>query len=202
MSEKEKVLSRTGKVWETVDIARWRVHPMTMDWFDRIKTYVGWDLADQARIVELRDCMDSDFPKVIQDFVQRLHSVLREWLNGLLDGAFDSEYIEGRAVLGQKLVGTDLTFEDMILLEGLTRRQLFEFAEKRLGDHPDALSSTMHTVDKALNLDLTLIYNTYLELRDAEMKRALLNQFLTVTGFSRTLYENLAEARGGNGEKR
>lgn len=194
---------------------------MTMDWFDRIKTYVGWDLTDQARIVELRDCMDSDFPKVIQDlgeqlvkfkdaqslmtnkrFVQRLHSVLREWLGGLLDGAFDSEYFEGRAMLGQKLAGADLTFEDMILLEGLTRRQLFELAKERLGDHPDVLSSTMHTVDKALNLDLTLIYNTYLELRDAEMKRALLNQFLTVTGFSRTLYENLAEARGGNGEKR
>lgn len=104
-------------------------------------------------------------------------------------------------MLGQKLAGADLTFEDMILLEGLTRRQLFELAKERLGSHPDVLSSTMHTVDKALNLDLTLIYSTYLELRDAEMKRALLNQFLTVTGFSRTLYENLAEARGGNGEK-
>ena len=222
MNEQEQqVLSKAGGVWGTIDIARRRVHPMTMDWFDRIKTYVGWDLADQARIVELRGCMDSDFPRVIQDlgeqlvkfknaqslmtnkrFVQRLHSVLREWLNGLLDGAFDQEYVKGRAMLGPKLAGADLTFQDMILLEGLTRRQLFEFAEERLGDNPDVLSSTMHTVDKALNLDLTLIYSTYLELRDAEMKRALLNQFLTVTGFSRTLYENLAEARGRNGEKR
>ena len=193
---------------------------MTMDWFDRIKVYVGWDVTDQARIAKLRGCMDSDFPAVVQDlseqlvkfkgtqslmankrFVQRLHSVLCEWLDGLLDGAFDKEYVKERAALGQKLAGADLTFEDMILLEGLTRRHLFEFAEERLGDHPDVLSSTMHTVDKALNLDLTLIYSTYLELRDAEMERALLNQFLAVTGFSRTLYENLAEARGGNGEK-
>ncbi|MCP4539760.1 MAG: hypothetical protein GY832_21695 [Chloroflexi bacterium] len=212
--------SRKGRVWETIDIARRRVHPMTMDWFDRIKTYVGWDLADQTRIAELRGCIDSDFSDMIQDlgeqlvkfkgtqslmtnkrFVRRFHSVLREWLNGLLDGTFDNEYVKKRAVFGQKLAGVDLTFEDMILLEQLTRKQLFRFAEERLGEHPDALSSTMHTLDKALNLDLTLIYSAYLEVRDAEMKRALLNQFLTVTGFSRTLYENLAEARGGNGEK-
>ncbi len=193
---------------------------MTMDWFDRIKTYVGWDLADQTRISELRNCMDSGFPDVIQDlgeqltkfkgtqslmtnnrFVRRLHSVLREWLNGLLDGTFDNEYIKKRVAFGQKLAEADLTFEDMILLEQMTRKQLFKLVEEKLGEHPGVLSSTMHTLDKALNMDLTLIYSAYLEVRDAEMKRALLNQFLTVTGFSRTLYENLAEARGGNGEK-
>jgi hypothetical protein len=192
---------------------------MTMGWFDRVKMYVGWDLADRARIAKLRRCMDSDLEQVVEDlgqqlvkfkgtqplmsnkrFVRRLHSVLDEWLSGLLDGTFDSEYVEGRLAFGQKLVETDLTFEDVILLEELTRRQLLEFAEESLGEHPAVLSSTMHTLDKALNLDLTLIYSAYLEARDAEMERALLNQFLTVTGFSRTLYENLAGARKGNVE--
>jgi hypothetical protein len=64
------------------------------------------------------------------------------------------------------------------------------------------LSSTMRTLDKALNLDLALIYSAYLEVRDAEMERTLLDRFLTVTGFSRTLYENLAGTRGwGNGSQ-
>lgn len=194
---------------------------MTMDWFDRVKMYVGWDLADRARIAELGRCMDSDFAEVIEDlgeqltefkgtqslmsnkrFVRRLHSVLREWLSGLLDGTFDDEYTKKRSAFGRKLVETDLTFKDVILLEELTRRQLLGFAKEGLGEHPDVLSSTMRTLDKAFNLDLTLIYSAYLEVRDAEMERALLKQFLTVTGFSRTLYENLANARGGNGEER
>jgi len=185
-----------------------------MAWFDKIKTCVGWDRADQTRIAELRRWLDSDVTEVIETlgkqlaqfkdtqplmanvrFVQRLHSVLHEWLMGLLDGTFDGEYIKERATFGRRLVEVDLTFEDVILLEELTRRQLLELARRRLGERPQMLSSTMRTLDKALNLDLTLIYSGYLQARDAEMERALLDRFLAITGFSRTLYENLAEAR-------
>lgn len=188
---------------------------MMMTWFDRIKMCVGWDLADRARIAKLRGCLDSDFTEVVEGlgrqlarfkgtqplmsnarFVQRLHSVLSEWLMGLLDGTFDGKYVKDRAAFGRKLVEIDLTFEDVILLEELTRRQLLDFAQEQLGEHPKLLSSTMQTLDKALNLDLALIYSVYLEVRDAEMERTLLDRFLRVTGFSRTLYENLAEARG------
>jgi len=191
---------------------------MMTTWFDKVKTCFGWNLADQARMAELHRCLDSDFTRVIEAlgrqlaqlkgtqplmgnarFVQRLHSVLREWLMGLFDGTFDDEYIKGRWTFGRKLVESDLMFEDVILLEGLARGQLFEFAQRRLGERPELLSSTMCTLDKALNLDLALIYNAYLEVRDAEMERALLDRFLAVTGFSRTLYENLVGARVWSG---
>ena len=115
---------------------------------------------------------------------------------GLFKGTFDGEHIEGRWEFGRKLVEIDMTFEDIILLEELARKQLFEFAQEELGECSQVLSSTMRTLDKALNLDLALIHSAYLETRDAEMERVLLDRFLTVTGFSRTLYENLAEARG------
>jgi hypothetical protein len=163
----------------------------------------------------LRSCIDSDLAGVVEDlgkqlanfkgtqslmsnrrFAQRLHGVLDEWLSGLLDGTFDEEYVRDREAFGRKLVDADLTFEDVILLEELTRSQLFGVARQRLSDRPQVLSSTMHTLDKAFNLDLSLIYSAYLEARDAEMERTLLDRFLTVTGFSRTLYENLAGARG------
>jgi hypothetical protein len=164
-----------------------------MAWFEKVKTCVGWDLADQARIAELQRCLDSDLTEMIEAlakqlsrfkgtqplmanarFVQRLHGVLREWLTGLLGGTFDWEHAEGRSTLGRKLVEIDLT---------------------SLGGHPQVLSSTMCTLDKALNLDLALIYSTYREVHDAQMERTLLDRFLAITGFSRTLYENLAEAR-------
>jgi hypothetical protein len=183
-------------------------------WFDKIKTCVGWDLVDRARIAKLRRSMDSDCTEIIEAlgkqlaqfkgvqslmtnarFVQRLHSVLREWLIGLLDGTFDEEYVKARWGFGQKLVEVDLSFEDIILLESLARRSLFELAQGELNERPQVLWATVSTLDKALCLDLILIYNGYLQAREAEMERTLLDQFLAITGFSRTLYENLAEAR-------
>jgi hypothetical protein len=183
-------------------------------WFDKIKTCVGWDLVDRARIAKLRRSMDSDCTEIIEAlgkqlaqfkgvqslmtnarFVQRLHSVLREWLIGLLDGTFDEEYVKARWGFGQKLVEVDLSFEDIILLESLARRSLFELAQGELNERPQVLWATVSTLDKALCLDLVLIYNGYLQAREAEMERTLLDQFLAITGFSRTLYENLAEAR-------
>ena len=193
---------------------------MTMNWFDRVKMCVGWNSADRERMAQLRRCMDSDFAGVIEDiseqlakfkgtqslmfnkrFARRLHGVLREWLSGLLDGTFDQEYVKERSTFGRKLLTTDLAFEDVILLEELTRRRLWALAEERLGECSDGLLPTMHTLDKAFNLDMTLIHDAYLKIRDAEMERVLLDRFLTVTGFSRTLYENLVGARGWNGEE-
>lgn len=192
---------------------------MVMAWFEKVKTCVGWDVADRARIAELQRCLDSDLTDVIEAlakqlsrfkgtqplmanarFVQRLHGVLREWLMGLFDGTFDWEYVKGRSTFGQKLLEMDMTFEDVILLEELARGQLFGLARRKLGERPQVLSSTMSTLDKALSLDLALIYSAYREIRDTEMERALLDRFLAITGFSRTLYENLAEARGWHGE--
>jgi len=208
-------VGQSGWVWGTIDEDRQEMWPVMMNWFDRVKMCIGWDSVDRERIVKLRRCMDSDLAKVIEDlgeqltefkdtqslmsnerFARRLHDVLREWLSGLLDGAFDQEYVKGRSAFGRRLVEIDLTFEDIILLEELTRRRLCRFAEERLGEHSGV--STMHTLDKAFNLDLTIIYSAYLEVRDAEMERVLLDRFLTVTGFSRTLYENLAGARKWN----
>jgi hypothetical protein len=185
-----------------------------MGWFDRVKMYAGWDLADRARIAKLRDCIDSDLTDVIEDlgqqlckfkgtqslmsnqrFVLRLHGVLLEWLTGLLDGTFDEAYVAERSAFGRRLIEVGLRFEDVILLEELTRTHLFGIARQSLNENPQVLSSTMHTLDRAFSLDLTIIYSTHLRVRDAEMERALLDRFLTVTGFSRTLYESLAEAQ-------
>jgi hypothetical protein len=175
---------------------------------------VGWDAADQARMNDLRQWLDSEgvgFVEVLGEqlaqfstvqplmsntrFVDRLHDVLGEWLDGLLDGTFDGAYAAERQAFGQRLVAFDLRFEDVILLEGVSRSKLFEVARQRLGERPEDLSAAMHTLDKALNLDLALICSGYLQGRDAAMERSLLDRFLTVTGFSRTLYENLAETR-------
>jgi hypothetical protein len=183
-------------------------------WLDKVKRCVGWDVVDRDRVCKLHACLDSDLHEVIQAigscvvqfkgtqslmtnarFVQRLHGVLREWLAGPLSGEFDEAYAQARWTLVRKLTEVDLTFGDIILIQGLAREQLLELTQARLGGGADELSATMHALDKALRLDMTLIYGGYTQVRDAEIERVMLDRFLAITGFSRTLYENLAEAR-------
>jgi hypothetical protein len=183
-----------------------------MAWTDRVKSSVDWTEQDRARLAELRDWLAYCSEEVVEElgerliqfngvrplmtnlrFAQRLHDVLREWLLGLLEGTFDGSYAEERRALGRKLADVDLGFEDVILLEGMARRRLFELAQEELAGQPQRLTATIHTLNKALDCDQALVYAGCLEVRDTEMERALLDRFLTVTGFSPTLYESLVE---------
>jgi len=187
---------------------------LTTVWFDKVKACVGWGLADRARIAKLRRCLDPGCGELIQAlaeqlaqfkdaqslmsnarYVQRLHAVLHEWLTGLLAGTFDDEHVKARWAFGQRLLEVDLSFEDVILLENLTRMQLSDVAQEQMDESPQAMLAAVNSLNKALCLDLTLIHNGYLQVREGEMERAILDRFLAITGFSRTLFENLAEAR-------
>jgi hypothetical protein len=183
-------------------------------WLDKVKMCVGWDAVDRDRVSKLRACLNPDLQEVVEAigscvvqfkdtqslmtnarFVQRLHGVLREWLAGPLAGEFDEAYAQTRRALVRKLMEVDLTFGDIILIEGLAREQLRQLAQSRFGGCVEELSAVMLTLDKALRLDMALIHGGYTQVRDAEIERATLDRFLAITGFSRTLYENLAEAR-------
>jgi hypothetical protein len=184
-----------------------------MVWTEKVRSCVDWSEQDRTRLAKLHDWFaprSEEFVEVLGEqliqlngvrplmtntrFARRLHGVLREWLVGLLDGAFDDAHIEERQALGRKLADVDLAFEDVILLEGMVRRRLFELAQEKLDGQPRRLSSMMHTLNKALDCDLALVYVGCLDSRDARMEQALLDRFLTVTGFSPTLYESLVEA--------
>lgn len=184
-----------------------------MAWVEQLRSCIDWSEGDRARLAEVRDLLDSRREETVETlgeqlvalngtqalmtntrFARRLHSVLTDWLMGLLDGAFDEEYVERRRALGQELADLDLTFEHVILLESIMRQQVFELAQKGLNAQPERLSTVMHTLDKALRRDLVFIYEGYLDFRDAKMEQSLLDRFLTITGFSPTLYDSLAEA--------
>jgi hypothetical protein len=40
------------------------MYPMMTVWFDKIKMFVGWEPSDQARMDQLRCCLDSDLSEV------------------------------------------------------------------------------------------------------------------------------------------
>jgi hypothetical protein len=187
---------------------------MMMVSLDKVKMCVDWSATDQAQISDLQRWLNSDLQKVIEAvgrylvqfkdaqplltntrFVERLHGVLHKWLTGPLLGTFDEAYAQTRWALVNELVEVGLTFEDVILMKALARRQLLELAQAHLNGNPEGLTTTMGALDKAMCLDMALIYSGYTQVRDAEIERSMLDRFLAITGFSRTLYENLAEAR-------
>lgn len=176
---------------------------------EKVGSCIGWNGDDRARLAEVHQWLAAERDTIVEDlgerlatfngmrglmtnarFMERLHGVLREWLMGLFEGASPGD----RRELGHALARVDLGFEDVILLEGLMRERVFDLARTRLRGEPDRLSGVMHTLDKALNRDLALIHAGYLDVRDAKMEQALLDRFLTITGFSPTLYDSLARA--------
>ncbi|MGD2104514.1 MAG: protoglobin domain-containing protein [Anaerolineae bacterium] len=188
-----------------------------MAWADKVRLCIDWQERDKEGLAKLRTWLDSESKEMIEDlakcliryngvqplmrnarFVRRLHDVLHEWLTGLFDEAFDRERAETRRALAEKLVDMDLTFEDVILLEGMARQQLCELAVRHLDGQPQELSSTMQALNKVMTYDRALIYGGCLDLHDKRLEQTLLDRFLTVTGFSPTLYESLVEARGWN----
>jgi len=175
--------------------------------FDKAISCIGWDDTDQARIDELGLSLDGQLDELIESlaedlvqfkeaqsltantrYVQRLHGAIGEWLEGLLDGGFDETHIESRCAFVERALEIDLKFDDFLMLE--------TFVRHRLGGDGALFGNGVTVLDKALCLDLALIHSCYTQQREAKMERELLDQFLRITGFSRSLYENLAEARG------
>ena len=100
--------------------------------------------------------------------------------------------------LGYEVVAVAASGDEAIQRALETRPDLALVDIQLEGDR-DGIETVAHL---RAHLDLALIYSAYLEVRSTEMERALLDRFLAVTGFSRTLYENLAEAREWTGEGR
>jgi hypothetical protein len=184
-----------------------------MTWADKVRLCVEWCETDEERLAELRTWLDPECDDVVEAlvealvgldgarplntsarFARRLRDVLREWLTGTVAGAFDEDRAERRVALGRELADVDLALEDVILLESVAQQRLFTLVQQRLDEEPRKLTSTMQALSKAMTVDRALIYAGCLDLHDEELEQALLDRFLSVTGFSPTLYESLAEA--------
>lgn len=183
-----------------------------MSWADRAESWIGWDEKDEKRLASLRTWMVSveeelldvlverateldGFPRPLRNdrFTARLHALLEEWLSGLLAPARDVECQEQRRNLGYQLARLDLTYQDILLLEATAHRRLVMMVNRNVDGCTDQLSPTLGALSKTLTYDRGLVYAGFAALRDNEMEQALLDRFLTITGFSRTLYEGLAE---------
>ncbi|MCJ7739425.1 MAG: hypothetical protein MUQ10_19280 [Anaerolineae bacterium] len=120
-----------------------------------------------------------------------LHRVLRDRMDGLLLADCSESYGEHRVLTVQRLASLDLALADIILLGDLVRRELLALARKRLGGDDAAMPAMQEAIDQSISLDLMVVCNICQQLHDEEMEKALLDLLLSVTGFSRSLYEGL-----------
>ena len=124
-------------------------------------------------------------------FADTLHRVSCVWMDGPLLADYTESYGEHRVLTVQRLASLDLALADTILLRDLVRRELLALATKRLGGDDVAMPAMQEAIDQSISLDLMVVCDICQQLHDEEMEKALLDLFLSVTGFSRSLYEGM-----------
>ena len=184
-----------------------------MSWADRAESCMGWNERDDEQLASLREWLAPEKDELVGVLVERmtqldgvprllrngrltgrLRALVEEWLLGLLAPAYDdAERQERRRDLGRRLARLDVRFEEVTLLEAMAHGQLLALTRKNLDGGADQLSLMLGALQKALSYDRGLVHAGYVEFRDSEMEQALLDRFLSITGFSPSLYEGLAE---------
>ena len=184
-----------------------------MSWADRAKSCIGWDERDAEGLASLWEWLAPEkdelvdllvegvtqldgVPRLLRNgrFTGRLHALVEEWLLGVLAPAYDDvERQERRRDLGRRLARIDVCFEEVMLLEAMAHGRLLALISKNQDGGADQLSLMLGALQKALSYDRGLVHAGYVEFRDSEMEQALLDRFLSITGFSPSLYEGLAE---------
>ena len=151
--------------------------------YQDIQRYVGWTQADTERVQRMASIIEPGFPELVDDFyreiaaheatlkfitggdaqVERLKGTLHAWLKELVNGPYDTAYVERRFRVGYRHVeiGLKQIYVEAAmsrLRNGLLRavRQHW-FADCGI----DELAATMRSVNTLMDLDLAIIQDAY-----------------------------------------
>lgn len=149
--------------------------------YQELRQYVGWSDDDTGRLKSLRPVLEPHFRAVIDDFyaeierhantqrvitggeeqIERLKGTLRGWLEDLLTGSHDAEFVGRRYQVGRRHV--EIGLEQVYTNVALSRirsgliRVLVDYWE----DEPILLGGAIETLNKLLDLDLAIIEDAY-----------------------------------------
>jgi two-component system sensor histidine kinase HydH len=149
--------------------------------FQAIQRYVDFGLECLKRLREFAHVAGTDLRLVVDDFydairrdpnaesvltggaaqVERLKTTHHQWLTALLEGPRDEAYLASRSRIGRVHVRINLSQEYMLTAVNRVRVGLHRVATARLV--PDELPGTMDAIDRALDVDLALMLDTYRE---------------------------------------
>lgn len=92
---------------------------------------------------------------------QRLKGTLRHWLDELLAGPWDDEYCDKRARIGKMHVKVGLAQRYMSTGMAVIRSELLAIANDAYADDVAARDATVGAINRVLDLDLTIMLETY-----------------------------------------
>ncbi|MFO0877094.1 MAG: protoglobin domain-containing protein [Gemmataceae bacterium] len=146
-----------------------------------LQTYVGWTEEDSARIVRLGDLLGPALVGLVEDFyttirqhpgafkalsggepqIKRLQGTLLRWLQELLTGVYDQDYVHRRWRVGARHVeiGLDQVYTNVALSR--LRRGLLHELNLRWTGPANELAPTMRSLNTLLDLDLAIIEDAY-----------------------------------------
>jgi two-component system, NtrC family, sensor histidine kinase HydH len=155
---------------------------------DEIKRYIGFDSKDEARLSTLAAIVQPHVHRIIDDFydrilchpgasqaitegapqVERLKGTLRLWLQDLFVGPWSYEYYEKRARIGRRHVDIRLPQQYMFTAVNVIRSHLLDII---LSSQEAQEIEQVHSVNKLLDIELTIMLHTYHEAYNAKMKQ-------------------------------
>lgn len=162
--------------------------------YQDIQRYVGWTQADADRVQAAASLVESAFPELVDDFyreiakheathkvitggdaqVQRLKGTLRAWLNELVTGPYDIQYVERRFRVGYRHVEIGLK---QIYVEAAVSRlrsglqRVLRQNWPKDGDHEE-LVATLQSINALMDLDLAIIQDAYETASNDRLMRA------------------------------
>lgn len=150
--------------------------------YRELQQYVGWSEEDARRLEMVRPVLESQFRAVIDDFyaeierhadtqrvitggdeqIERLKGTLRGWLQDLLTGPHDADFVSRRFQVGRRHVeiGLEQVYTNVALSRirsGLIRQLVDHWPD----EEPTPLWAAIETLNKLLDLDLAIIEDAY-----------------------------------------
>ena len=163
--------------------------PQTL--FQELKSYVGFDRADEEALRALHRVAAPGFPAIAEEFYRRalqhegsrralqggeaqighLKVTLVAWMDRLLSGPWDEEYYEARCRIGRKHVHIGLEQHYMFGGMNVIRRGLNQLVDDAYLGEPSKLAAARRAVGRILDLELAVMLHTYREDMLAEKAR-------------------------------
>jgi two-component system, NtrC family, sensor kinase len=149
--------------------------------YREMQTYVGWTAADERLVAAIGPLVAGHLPSLIDDFyeeierhpaarkvitggqaqIERLKGTLLRWVQELLTGKYDLDYVARRWRVGWRHVeiGLDQVYTNLALSR--LRGGLVRAIHKAWTGPAEELLCTIRAVNKLLDLDLAIIEDAY-----------------------------------------
>lgn len=126
----------------------------------------------------------------IEGRLESLKATHHQWLEGVLKGPCDVKYTESMYKVGSVHVKVNLPVEFMAGGISIIQNSLISLVTDIYADDVGRVNKVLEAINAALGFSLMVMQESY----QASSLAEELEKFLAITGMSRTLFNNLAEA--------